>query len=80
MVHLLCAKDDLDGFVEAANLHADDKVVKSTDGVWTVTYKELENIKNDTKFTVAAVADGDPGFEKGNIVISETTLNTVLQK
>jgi type IV pilus assembly protein PilA len=80
-----CNAAALDDFVEAVELKPDvqnttgDKVVRSKEGVWTVTYGKLAEIKNETKFVIPSEGN-DPGYKHKATDITETSLNKALQK
>jgi type IV pilus assembly protein PilA len=77
----VCAKSDLEGFVDAVVLDDGDKVVKAKDGSWSVTYDKLSKIKNTGKFSVTADTDaGIAAYAAPNTLIQESSLNKALSQ
>ncbi|MEK3954137.1 type II secretion system protein [Psychrobacillus sp. FSL K6-1464] len=88
-----CTTDQLKPYVDGITLTTNDAVTKTVDtittgtspvttkGIWTVKYANLVNIKNTSKFTVAA-ATPDPGFTPGNAkdTITEISLNKAMNQ
>ena len=78
---ITCNNTALAGYFEGVLASTDTVVYNPSTKVYTINYTKLGTIKNNTKFNVAAVTGGDPGFTGGTSQsITEASLKKAMSQ